>query len=115
LEAEMSFVPITPPPSPRARELGTRISAVVEEFTRQNPGTSAEEVRQALRLVAQKTGSVRTQRAALAVIIALLLIGLLVLLTSQDGDTGGWGMTASVGFLLVLGILIVLAKRKSMN
>jgi hypothetical protein len=70
----MSFVPVTPyippPPSPHTRELSRRLAEVIEQFQRENPGTSAVEVQQALRLAAPGTGA---SKAVVGVMIGLVL------------------------------------------
>ena len=70
----MSFVPvITPPPappSPRAQELGYRLSALIEQFQREHPEMSAIEVRQALQLASTRQG------VSSAAMIAAVLLGL---------------------------------------
>jgi hypothetical protein len=71
----MSFVPVStyvpPPPSPQARELSAKISATIEEFRRENPGTSPADVEQALRLAAPSVATNRT--------VAMVAIGLAIL------------------------------------
>ena len=79
----MIFVPFvpSPPPSPRAQELGRRVRETVDDFKRDNPGLKEEEIRQAMHLAMQGTGEAGKRVAvALAVGLALLvLLGFLVL------------------------------------
>jgi len=74
----MSYVPVistSAPPSPRARELGSQMAGLIDEFRRQNPGTTGDDIRQALRLAAPDAGT--TSRAHLAITVGALLLLLL--------------------------------------
>jgi hypothetical protein len=75
----MSFVPVVtppPPPSPRARELARRISEAIEQFQREQPGTSSTDVRQALHLASASSGNGQ-KLALIAILIGLVLLGIL--------------------------------------
>jgi len=79
----MSFVPFVPPvTTPRARELAKAIDRTIEEFRRNEPRTTAQDVRRALQLASAKQGgaerSVLVLMAALGVIGFLLALGIFV-------------------------------------
>ena len=78
----MSIVPVTtyvpPPPSPLAQELGRRISELIDQFQRENPGLSAVDIRRALQLAATQRGSNRAMAVGLALLVGLLLLGVLL-------------------------------------
>ena len=77
----MSYVPVTPyippPPSPLAQELGRRITELIDQFSRENPGLSAVEIRQGLQLAAKQRCTGRAMALVLALLIGLLLFGVL--------------------------------------
>jgi hypothetical protein len=77
----MPFVPVVPasPPSPRAQELGRRLSEVVENFRREHSDMSGTEIRQAMRLAMGGVG-VRPRALILGVVLGLLAFGFLALL-----------------------------------
>jgi len=80
----MSFVPVTPyippPPSPRARELSRQLAELIGQFQLENPGTSATEVQQALRLAAPGTGASKAVVGVMIGLILLLALGALLFL-----------------------------------
>jgi hypothetical protein len=71
----MTYVPVVPsaPPSPRARELGSRLEEVINTFRAENPGLSNLEIRQAMALATKGAGKVN-QALVLALAIGLLFI-----------------------------------------
>jgi hypothetical protein len=77
----MSFVPVTtivpPQPSARARELGRKIAVVIEEFRREDPGTTAIDVQQALQLARENAGANRVVPMVVVGVILLVVLGIL--------------------------------------
>ena len=71
----MYYVP-TPPPSEKAHELGRKLAEVIRNFSRDNPGVSALEIRQAFQLALTEIG-IKSQAASIALILGLVLFGLL--------------------------------------
>ena len=65
------------PPSPLAQELGRRITELIDQFSRENPGLSAVEIHQGLQLAAKQRGTSRAMALVLALLIGLLLSGVL--------------------------------------
>jgi len=82
----MSYVLIVPsaPPSPKARELGGQLAALIREYERDHPSVSSTEIRQAVQVALQTT-----QRGAplgLAVTLGalvLVLLGLVAFFLAQ--------------------------------
>jgi hypothetical protein len=129
----LSFIYVPPQePSPRARRLRTSISAVIEQFSRENPDTTPQDIRQALQLAAQAKGGGRPVVAvALAAAAALLLAGALVFFANgrHGGGPGGgpagspgahpiagqgmgdWIWAPAVAIVLVAGVLLMVKRR----
>ncbi len=65
----MVYTPAAPPPpsSPKVRELGMRLSEVVQDFQRRHPNMTAGEVRQAIRYAAARASGGRSSSAAVVV------------------------------------------------
>jgi hypothetical protein len=90
----MAFVPQVPPSqgtSPRARDLAQRLKQEIDTFTRQHPGTSPADIRQAGELVTGRAGGSRTAaRRAVASLLGGLLVagGLAVFLAARQGGDG---------------------------
>jgi hypothetical protein len=66
------FVPMVPPqlPSPRAQELGQRVALTIAEFQQKYPDLSAEEIRQALEVAANRSPD-RARPAAGGIVAAV--------------------------------------------
>ena len=111
----MSYVPIVPPSnrsqvSPRARELATQISKLVQDFQRSYPDTRPTDVQEALRVASGGSEAVPGSRRALAVALAAgiaALVGVFVFI----GDSGGGSLDLPANSMLwlVAGVIIVLA------
>ena len=71
----MYYVP-APPPSEKAHELGRKLAEVIRNFSRDNPGVSALEIRQAFQLALTEIG-IKSRAASIALILGLVLFGLL--------------------------------------
>ncbi len=89
----MSFVPVIAPPSapsPRASELGSRLTTTIDRFRQENPTVSSAEIRQAVSLA---LNGARTGGAGLAGALAALFLvfGSLVFIFLARGglDFGG--------------------------
>ncbi len=64
----MAYTPSAPlPSSPKVRELGMRLSELIQDFQRQHPNMSAGEVRQAIRYAATRVSGGRSSSTAVAV------------------------------------------------
>jgi protein-S-isoprenylcysteine O-methyltransferase Ste14 len=94
--------------------LSQRLAQVIREFEHNHPGTSSEDVRQAVRLAAEGTGvrggGAKQQRAAIAVVLGILFAGLGVFAFLQRaggvGEGGGGG--ASISWMVVgIGVMVV--------
>lgn len=108
----MMFVPIvptpTPPPSPRAQELGRRISDLVEQFRLEQPDAKNAEIHQALALAAKGVGSAAPVAALVAVTLGLLVAGFVAFfVVARSGDGLGYGSPVILP-VLIGGALIVL-------
>ena len=110
----MVFVPIPPPDrqvSIRSRDLSQRLAQVIREFQQNHPGTTSQDVRQAVQLAAEGSGvsrgGTRQQRAAVALVLGVLFAGGLGTFAFLERAGGGEGppafwMIAGVGILTVL-------------
>lgn len=113
----MAFVPVPPTDrevSIRARDLSQRLTQAIREFQQNHPGTTSEDVRQAVRMAAEGSGVSRggtgQQRAAIAVVLGIFVAGLgaFAFLQRAGGGGAGEGGGASVSWMLVgIGILTV--------
>lgn len=112
----MVFVPVpTPPPaplSPRSRELAERLARTLEDYQRQHPELSPEEVARAVNVLrAASTGSAARRRAGvLAGTLAGAGVAVFVVLAANGGRFPGlpglgWAevalMTGVVGLFLL--------------
>ena len=97
---------MSPPPaapSPRARDLGNRLAEAIETFQRQYPGTTTEDIRQAVRLATRGERDVRRPRLAVGLaLLGMLVAGMVSLLASK-------GVGAMEGPVPVVAIAIVAA------
>ena len=87
----MVYVPSAPPPpsSPRIRELGMRLSEVIQDFQRQHPNMSAGEVRQAIRYAATRVSGRRSSSPAAVVgAVAAAGFGMVGALVATQSETG---------------------------
>ena len=114
----MTFVPVVtnpPAPSPRANELGRRLTETIDRFREEDPSVSPSEVRQALMLARPRDGSDRSSIAA-ALVAVFLVFGLVMFLyfTQAGAALGGPPLTlfALIGFGIVA-LAIVSAKLKN--
>ncbi len=115
----MAFVPVPQTDrevSIRARDLSQRLTQTIREFQQNHPGTTSEDVRQAVRMAAEGSGVSRggtgQQRAAIAVVLGIFFAGLGAFAFLQRAGGGGAGEGggggASVSWMLVgIGILTV--------
>jgi hypothetical protein len=116
----MTFVPIVPAgpsqASPNAQELGRRIVALIQEYQQNHPDTSRTDVRQALKIAELSVGAgFRGNPALIAIIVAVLLLGLLMGFLHSAGSfdpDGKLPMIAVLG-VIVLVIGVVAAIRAS--
>jgi hypothetical protein len=122
----MVFVPVPPPNRDvtiRARDLSQRLAQVIREFQQNHPGTTTEDVHQAVRMAAEGSGVGRggssQQRAAIAVVLGVLLAGLgAFFFLELSGGGGGEGppvfwMIAGIGILtVVLALAVVLRQNR---
>jgi hypothetical protein len=112
----MAFVPVTPtvvPPSANAQELADQLAATVREFEQSHPGTSADDIRQALQLASSRF-STSAGPALVAVILGLMAAaGLFVLFYARYGGFGFTGPAVPMVLiaLVVLGLLGVMVAR----
>jgi hypothetical protein len=106
----MSFVPVVPyvppPPSRRARELGEKIRATIDEYQREQPGTTSTEIRQALRLAASGSDCGKAAGVIAALLGVLVLLGFVFLKRGGGLETVPWTMVVLVA-ILVLGVAAV--------
>lgn len=74
----MTYVPgaVPPAPSPRARELGRRLTETIDDFRREHPGTSKADIGQAVSL-ATRAGT-RGRATVFALVLGLAILGALV-------------------------------------
>ncbi len=114
----MTFVPIVPAhepaPSPNTQELAGQLSATIREFLRSHPGTSAAEIRHALRLATAGYASSITARLV-AVLLGLMLaggLGLFYLASRGNFEPGAAAFPIILGALAVLALVGVLVAIK---
>ena len=112
----MAFVPIVPPPaapSPRARDLANRLAEAIETFQRQYPGTSTEDIRQAVRLATRGERNVQRPRLAAGLaVLGALVAGIVSLLASKGvGALEGTVPVVAIG-IVVAGLAVVVALRR---
>jgi hypothetical protein len=84
----MVFVPpVHTVASPTALDLGQRILSLVQEYRQTHPGTTADDVGEALRLAAMNVPAGGRRRARIAVLVAAAVAAALVplLLTAHRG------------------------------
>ena len=81
----MIVIPTPPSASPAAMELGQRLVNMIEEFERNRPGTSKEDVRQALRIATAHAAPLRNAMRRLILILIALLVGSVFALFAQHG------------------------------
>ena len=110
----MTFVPVIVPPheaSPTAVELGRRLSETIDAFSREHTGTSAEDVRDALRIAASRGAAGISARAAAPILAAAVAIaGLLAyFLLARPEPGGAQGAPMAIPYVAVAAILVSLA------
>lgn len=109
----MVFVPHAPvvPPSARAQELGRRIGAVVQEFSRQHADITDLEVRQAMQIALGTAGRGSEVRRVIVAVAAALLAGvaLAISLAKRSGSDGATAMIpAVIGALVIFALVVVM-------
>jgi hypothetical protein len=113
------YVPVVVPPqvpSRQARELSELLDRVIKDYERTHSSVTPREIREALTLTQQKTGSMGAPRtAALAAGLVAALVAGVVAFASAGGISfqGGlpWIQIAIVGVLVVT-VLVVLLRRR---
>ncbi len=114
----MTFVPVVvnpPTPSPRANELGRRLTETIDRFRQEEPGVSPAEIRQALGLATRSAG---TDSSAIAAVLGVLFLALglgVFFYFTQGGlalDGQPLALIALIGFGVVA-LAIVTAKLKN--
>ncbi len=99
------------PPTPRAIDLGRRLTETIQTFERQYPGTSREEIRAAVRL-AVGDGERRPPAARAAVLVGALVAGLAVAWFTGGGATGRLEIPfAAIAVAVLVALAAVLAAR----
>jgi hypothetical protein len=111
----MLFVPFIPssPPSPRAHELGRRLQETIDNFRRENPGTTGTDVRQAIGL-ATRGESAANQSVLIALTAGLVLLGLLAFyfFSRQSGETSPTlAMAIIFAAIVIIGLKAFLRNR----
>lgn len=76
-------VPVRTNASPTALDLAQRIAATVEQFERERPGTTQDDIRQALRIVISERGVFARWKFLLIALLALLFASLVAYLSSK--------------------------------
>ena len=116
----MSFVPVVanpPAASPRAHELGDRLSRTIDRFRHDHPNISPAEIRQALRLATREVGADGvTFGAALGAIFLIFGVVTFLYFTRGALDFGGQPMIlmAMIGAgSLALAIVTAALKNRS--
>ena len=114
----MTFVPVVtnpPAPSPRANELGRRLTETIDRFRQEDPDVSSAEIRQALSLATPRAGTDSTSIAA-ALAAMFLVFGLVTFFYFTQGGLALGGpplvLVALIGFGIVA-LAIVTAKLKN--
>jgi phosphotransferase system glucose/maltose/N-acetylglucosamine-specific IIC component len=113
----MAFIPMVPPPpapSARARDLANRLAEVVATFQRQYPGTSREDIRQAVRLATQGERDVQRPRMAVALgVLGMLVAGIVSLLASKGaGAMEGTVPVVAIGIVAAVVAMMVALRRR---
>jgi hypothetical protein len=120
----MVFVPVPLPNRDvtiRTRDLSQRLAQVIREFEQNHPGTTTEDVRQAVRMGAEGSGvspaDTKQQRAAIAVVLGILFAALgTFFFLQRAGGGGGEGppvfwMIAGIGILTVVLALVAVLRQ----
>ncbi len=79
----MIVVPVRTNASPTALELAQRISSTVEQFERERPGTTRDDIRQALRIVISDRAPFTRWKVMLIALLAALFAVLAAYLISK--------------------------------
>lgn len=106
--------------TPRTRDLAHRLKQEIDNFTRQNPGTTPQDVRQAGDLATGRSGGNRVQarRGLAAALAGLGVAGVLAAVLFER--TGGGGssdqgmpvVAVAVGVALLVLLVTVVARRR---
>ena len=112
----MSFVPFVTPhaPSAKARDLGTELTATIDRFRRDHPGTTVTDVRQAVDLALADTHSAAPALVA-ALLAGVLLFGVLVFF--YMGRTEGMEaqpivLSIIIGLGILTGLIAAVARKR---
>ncbi len=101
-------------PSPRAQELGERLSLVIAEFQQKNPEVSAEEIHVAAQIATGRVTARRSAPTAVLAGVAAAAVGLGVLLYMERGVPGEvhvpW-LVIGTGAILLVGVFVALSRR----
>lgn len=117
----MAFIPVVPPVhafgSPAAIELSQKLAHAIQEYRQTHPGVSADDVRDALRIVAQsETGASRRRLIVMGAVTAMLLgLGLVFAVMSSVGRgraSVGFALPMVVVAVVVLALLFVVVVRR---
>jgi len=106
--------------TPRTRDLAHRLKQEIDNFTRQNPGTSPQDIRQAGDLATGSSGGnqVQARRGVAATLAGLAVAGVLAAVLFQRSAGGGspdQGMpvvAVAVGVALLVILVSVVASRR---
>lgn len=110
----VGFVPYVPvhhsqPPSPRAEELGQRLTEVLQQFEVKYPDLTRLEMRQALGIALSRAGREDVENRARPVAIALVVAAVAgVLAAGLATGRGGAGSPMLAVMLAILGVLLVM-------
>jgi len=113
----MAFVPVVPPPaapSGRARDLGHRLTETIETFQKQYPGTTTEDIRQAVRLAIRGERNVQRPRLAVGLaLLGMLVAGMVSLLASKGvGAMEGPVPVVAIGIVAAVVAMMVSLRRR---
>ncbi|MCG6955043.1 MAG: hypothetical protein LJF04_03550 [Gemmatimonadetes bacterium] len=113
------YVPVVVPPqvpSRQARELSELLDRVIRDYERTHSSVTPKEIREALTLTQQKSGSADARRAtAVAAGLVAALVGGVVAFASASGISFQgqvpWIGIAIVGLLVVMLFVVLLRRR----
>ena len=111
------FVP-PPPPSPRARELGEKMTELIRIYHETDPKISMGEIRQAMKIAEVKArsevfGKGMAPQAAIAVMLGLIMLcGLLLFFFLQQGGARGPMVMIMVVGLIAVGLAVLIAIKR---
>ncbi len=101
-------------PSPRAQELGQKLTLVIAEYQQQHPDVSQEEIRVAASLASGQVTARRGAAPALLAAVVAAAAGLGALLYLERGVPGEvhvpW-VVVGVGVIVLAGVFVALGRR----